>query len=1469
MSRDAETRGSGPTIGTRPVPGLPALYLWVFAGIVVLAVIACGDATATMTFETPDPDTNVHQVVDLVVDAGVNITNVSFYYRSTGDYILIGEGNLTPPSFFGIQWETRMMVDGEYEILANGTIDTGGYETANVTGIHVDNTKPNIAFVKPRDDMRVNGIYMITLVADDEATAVELYIDKGISGFMFMGNALRVNGTSNWTYPWDTTDFDEKEGMGFLAIAYDAANNDGRSTVLGIDVDNVVPDARLIFPETNATLDGYVRLLGNTTEEHMLEANFDWRVSNGTWFSVGHANWNDTLGNYTYFWNTFETGEYDGVEVRFVVMDDLGQRGVSMARNITLVDLPPVPVFLAPGVGDHLTGVVELTAMSSNDTRSMYFEYLSGEIWVKIGDAKEAGECTWCYTWDTSSYNIYETTIRVIATDSSGSGEAFLASIQVDNRPPVPRITQPTESQYRILDYIVLIAIADRDCEALSFYYEDGNEWVLIDEAMYDPDIDLWVLEWFIPSELYLEDSALCATAVDEVDLIGSSPLLANRVIGKKPFDDPPEFKLSMPEVIYINEDNEYILYLSDHVTDDSPSTLKFYVTGEPTELFTVYGENTVGRMDLRFITVPNKYGEADVIIFVEDPSGQFDQADLKVVVTSVPDAPIFTSVPPNLFLHPGIPYEFDYGPYVSDSDSAIEDLSILQPDDNRVSRDPDDPLVLLFLSNNKLGTTFYVDVWVVDETSLTVNRSIMITVTDDWVPELRRPLPDIFMTEDEALEPAFNLDEFFHDPDHDALYYSYGNQHVNVVIGNEYPHMVSIIPPLDWHGTDTITFRANDPTGALLEDTIIVHCNSTNDPPMILPYPDLPRLIIHDNASFEFDLSPYIQDVDHELADLTLQTNDPFATRSDVYTLGLRLTYPYKKKALDIQVTITDPEGGAVTLVVSAVVGDNYPPNMVYPPPDVVINEGLIEFSVFNITSAFDPGLEPPGTWKELTFEFLCRQAIFIVNPVTGWVDVRMEDPDFNTYNGTHNNPIIVLMRVKDAGGALREFTFKLTVLPVNDPPEVGQIQDLVITDGITTIDLRNYIRDVDTLFSSFEFEVMDGNRPGQTISQISVYGTLLVLDYRGSPSRKDTVNLWIIDNENRVMMKEFKVKVEAPEAEDSGISVWMIVVVAIATGGIAIYASKFVWGRFEPPSVQDVFLVYGDGVIIRHVSKRGAIGMDEDLAIAMLTAIQEFVQQSMRSAQLKSMQAGENNILIERDPDRLFYIAVIHTGTVSEELRKAINNTTRSIKDNYGDVLRKWNGNIALFDGVENCLNDILVISHAHIPEGVRFEMEGITSIEPGKTFLFQGKDVVRTHNIFRGLLEEQGSGLLISRVHPQRLHPSIPDAGAECVWLSKTPTKRGVSPSNTTMILHEITTFIREHKRTVVCLDGLEYLLVQNPLDEVVGFVEELQDMVQMDDFIMMIHVDPYSLDDSSLSRLSRNMVPVSDRNNNDSR
>ncbi|MCK5251902.1 MAG: DUF835 domain-containing protein [Thermoplasmata archaeon] len=1461
MTRVPEKAAGGQLPGLALCHLLLIIVMVIVAALLLMAPSAAADRSVDLTWLEPQTDVDVFKDVDVGVRASANVTNVTFYYRSDSDYHLIGNGTFSAPDSYRIVWDTRTVTDGTYELMANATLAGGGYAQLNVTDIRVDNTAPTIFFINPSSGIRLNGLYIIRTQTTPDVVAVDLFIDTG-SGFVPMGNAQHEVASVNWTFVWNTTSYSELKDVDLLAAARDAAGNEHRTAVLGIHIDNVPPTATLVAPVENVTLDGYVHLKANTTEEHIADVYFQWREGDGEWERIADANWNSFRSLWMYHWNTYEVGEHTEVEVRITVMDDLGQKGHASVGGITISDLPPEPEFLVPAEGDHLTDEQELCVVSQNDTVNVVFSYFNGTGWVDIGQAEQHGEEVWNLSWDTTELSLYETIIQATAYDATGNGSVLIDDIEVDNTSPAPQILTPTTYQYHLFGTIPLVVISDRDTVAITFHYEDEDEWVFFFESVYNANTDRWEGVWFIPEELYIDDSAICATAIDEVGLRGTY-LLDHREIGKRPGDYAPMFESSMPEVIYLVEDQEYLLKLADHVDDDDKSTLKLYVTNEPKDLFYVDGENVTGQLDLNFITLPDQNGEAVVIIHVVDPAGQRDMAFLQVIIDSLPDPPYFTSIPPNLYVRPEVPYTFNFGPYVNDEDSKLEDLVILNPDDNHVSKVSTNPLVLEFsYSKGELDKTFFVNITLRDPDGLIAYLSIMVWVVDDWVPELRNPLPDIWMEEDHDKIKAFNLDAFFHDKDQDALYYSYGNKYVRVVIGNDYPHPVSIYPPKNWYGTDSVTFRATDPTGALLEDTILVRCNSTNDPPVFLDNPEIPDLVIRANESYNFDLSPYVIDVDHELGELIIHTNDPRTTRSTLCTLGIRLNYEMMPDFILI-LTIEDPDGNTTEpRSMNVYVTNNHPPMMRDPPPDLVMVEGETRAQAFSVTSAFDPDwYDEPGSWEDLTFEFISSSAQFTVVP-EGWVGIQLPDADFNTYNGSANIPLTILFRVMDVKGGFSEYTFLLTVLPVNDAPEVDEIGLIQIQPSIVTIDLRNYIRDVDTPFTELGFEVEDANIPGRTISYVSVHGWLLVLDYKGSHSRMDRLVLFVVDYDHRVST-QLVVKVEAQESEDPGFAWWTILLLVLVTGVVAVVASKFVWGRYEHPSVSDVFLVYGDGVIIRHISKRGTISMDEDLAIAMLTAIQEFVQQSMRSAQLKSMQAGENSILIERDPSRLFYIAVIHTGTVSEELRKAINFATMSIKEDFAKTLAKWDGNIAKFDGVERYMEPILAISHASIPEGVRFEMEGITSIEPGKTYMFHGKDVTRTHNIFRGLVEDAGSGLLISRVHPQRLHPSIPEAGAECIWLSKTPTKRGVSPSNTTMILHEIVTYVKENKRTVVCLDGLEYLLVHNPLDEVVAFVSELTDMVQVDDFIMMIHVDPYALDDATLAKLSRNMVPVSDR------
>ncbi len=1463
--------------------------------LAALTLCAVGTAADSphMAFTRPAPGEYVSGVVTLDVAHDAMVSNVTFYYRAEGEenWTLIGKGTPTPPGNSTVLWDTKNATgveDGPYDLMANGTLDGGGEADASVEDVIVDNTIPTIKFLTPTLYQRLHGTVQINITSQEPLLSLELYLSMGLSQ-PWLGRCSQVSGPTDWTFLWDTTPLGERIDVGILAFGYDRAGNEGPGFVYDLYVDNVPPAVTLQSPSDNQTISNVHQLHAFCADHYMVNVAFEWRKGQGTWILIGTLPPNESDDyNYTLEWDLYPLGDYVGVEVRVVVTDDLGQVGIDVATGITIEDVAPEPSILAPREGEHLTGTVVLLAVSEPDTTHLAFSYArNGDLgnWTDIGTASKNASGVWTCEWSTGSLTVQSLVVRAVAMDGSGNvGEVRIGYIEVDNTPPAPRIIQPGPGEYQIPSNYTLVAISDRDTVSLRFHYRVNDSWSLIGAAEYDSDRERWSLLWVIKD--LLVDTAICATAVDEVGLVGVYEVADIRV---DPGDRAPRFKPSMPIVLTFDEDTRYELDIAPHVDDDKPTELRFFVAAGKTSLLQVGGENKTGSLLMTLVPAPNAFGSVVLQVVVVDKVGQRAVANLTARVVSVPDPPYFIDSVPNIYVHPGVDYSFDYGPYIADPDTPRDQLRIEKPPDEHILVNSSNPLGLIFrgYGEGDVGKVFAFTLVVRDDGGNQVSRTVLVTITNDWVPELRRPLPDIMMDEDVSDMCVFALDEYFFDKDRDTLYYSYGNTNITVLIDDRYPHNVSIILPRDWFGEDIITFRATDPKGALLEDTVRVNVRPVNDPPLQRDFPGIPEIKVHHNASYTFELQPYVYDVDNDLSTLMLTTDDPaHASRSTEqgYVLGLRLSYPLPERTIRLRVTISDGVDYLYINITVTIQSNHAPFLTVLPPSDVILDEGGTYPAAFDLVSAYDiDWAGAGGDIYQLRFEFLCRHGraeytwrsgmwvdTWADRPDAGFVkfrmgstarvDIALADPDWNTYEGGVNVPLVLLLRVKDALGAFHEYVVLLHVLPVNDPPTIDRIPDINVT-GVFGLVLRNYVRDPDNSYSSLIITIQD-YLSGEPVANAQVYGELLYLDYSGNEPRTVTLLLIVSDGEH-TNSTQIIVHIRTPDETVAPVPNWLAFIAVMAvSGGVAFYLSKFIWRRYEPPNVQDVYLVYADGVIIRHLSRRGAIGMDEDLAIAMLTAIQEFVQQSMRSAQLKSMQAGDHNILIERDRKRNFYIAVIHTGAVSDELRLSVNEATRAVQEAYGKQLERWDGNLKGFDGVEEHIRPILKITSARIPEGVRFEMEGITSIEPGKTFLLQGKDVTRTHNIFRGLVEAHGHGLLISRVHPERLHSGIAKAGAERVWLSKTPTKRGVSPSNTTMILSEIATYVRDHEQTVVCLDGLEYLTVHAPVDEVVRFLNELTDMAQVDNFIMMVHVDPTALDEPTLAKLARDMVRVSE-------
>jgi len=156
------------------------------------------------------------------------------------------------------------------------------------------------------------------------------------------------------------------------------------------------------------------------------------------------------------------------------------------------------------------------------------------------------------------------------------------------------------------------------------------------------------------------------------------------------------------------------------------------------------------------------------------------------------------------------------------------------------------------------------------------------------------------------------NLDYYFLDVDGDNLYYSSGNRSVRVRINAN--RTVDMWAEPDWFGFELITVRATDPTGALVEQIIIVQVIPVNDAPVIGP---IPEIEVWAGWNHTIDLSAYISDVDSPMGDLNISVDSEYA---EVSGFNITLNYPKDVKRETITVTVgdgTDSSTGFMVVVV------------------------------------------------------------------------------------------------------------------------------------------------------------------------------------------------------------------------------------------------------------------------------------------------------------------------------------------------------------------------------------------------------------------------------------------------------------------------------------------------------------------------------------------------------------------------
>ena len=125
---------------------------------------------------------------------------------------------------------------------------------------------------------------------------------------------------------------------------------------------------------------------------------------------------------------------------------------------------------------------------------------------------------------------------------------------------------------------------------------------------------------------------------------------------------------------------------------------------------------------------------------------------------------------------------------------------------------------------------------------------------------------------------------------------------------------------------------------------------------------------------------------------------------------------------------------------------------------------------------------------------------------------------------------------------------------------------------------------------------------------------------------------------------------------------------------------------------ALEDVFLMYGDGRLIQHSTRRLRADMDVEVMTSMLKAVQDFVKDSIgaaEGAELGAMEYGESKIMLQKG--RWVILAAVITGGEPEGFRDEMRAAISNIEGEYRPALEAWDGDTSALAGARRFMSQL----------------------------------------------------------------------------------------------------------------------------------------------------------------------------------
>jgi len=145
----------------------------------------------------------------------------------------------------------------------------------------------------------------------------------------------------------------------------------------------------------------------------------------------------------------------------------------------------------------------------------------------------------------------------------------------------------------------------------------------------------------------------------------------------------------------------------------------------------------------------------------------------------------------------------------------------------------------------------------------------------------------------------------------------------------------------------------------------------------------------------------------------------------------------------------------------------------------------------------------------------------------------------------------------------------------------------------------------------------------------------------------------------------------------------------------------------------------------------------------------------------------------------------------------------------------------------------------------------------LRTGSIYLINERKPSLSYRLFERGVGMGLPGLCVTRQHPNRVKQRLELPNTKLIWLSQTPGKGHHNPTDIGALATLISSFIESNKKSVSLIDGLEYLVINNGFQQVLKFIELINEQVMQSESLILIPISQNAFSDKELALLERNV------------